>query len=215
MSDFDHPALYPALPAVEPRRDAYACLRPAERVFVDAYIAELGASARAAGKRVSELVGVSVPTGTQIARAGRMLALPHVQAAIRDRAEVLSEEFKVSTNALIREISAIAFSNMANYVYIGADGEPIIDLSKCTTEQMGAISEITVEDYKDGRGEDARDVRKVKLKLHDKQNAQEKLMKFLQLYAPERVEINVKSVSINADMTQEQLADMYKQRLAR
>src|SRR6202040_623994 len=32
-------------------------------------------------------------------------------------------------------------------------------------------SEITVEDYKDGRGEDARDVRRVKLKLHGKKSA--------------------------------------------
>jgi hypothetical protein len=104
---------------------------------------------------------------------------------------------------------------MANYLHITERGDPYIDLANCTFDQMSAIKSITVEDYKEGRGDDARDVRKVKLELHDKQVAQEKLMRFKQMYAPETLNINhhVMVKSLNVNMTAEQLAEMYQRRI--
>ena len=51
---------------------------------------------------------------------------------------------------------------------VGPSGDPVLDFSKLTREQAAALTEVTVDDYLDGRGEDAREVRKVRFKLGDK-----------------------------------------------
>jgi phage terminase small subunit len=68
----------------------------------------------------------------------------------------------------LRELARLGFSNMLDYMRVGDDGDPYLDFSDLTREQAAAIAEVTVEDFKDGRGEDARDVRKIKFKLADK-----------------------------------------------
>ena len=51
---------------------------------------------------------------------------------------------------------------------IGEDGDPYVDMSNLTRAQAAALQEFVVEDFKDGRGEDARDVRRIRIKMRDK-----------------------------------------------
>ena len=69
------------------------------------------------------------------------------------------------------ELGRIGFANMMDYMRVGPSGDPVLDFSKLTREQAAALTEVTVDDYVDGRGENARDVRKVKFKLGDKRAA--------------------------------------------
>jgi hypothetical protein len=60
---------------------------------------------------------------------------------------------------------------MMDYMRIGPSGDPVLDFSKLTREQAAALTEVTVDDYLEGRGKEAREVREVKFKLADKRAA--------------------------------------------
>jgi phage terminase small subunit len=72
----------------------------------------------------------------------------------------------------------MGFSNMADYTRV-VGTELIVDLSKASRDELAAVQEITVEDYMDGRGEDAREVRRTKFKLHGKEGPLEKIAKIM------------------------------------
>lgn len=85
--------------------------------------------------------------------------------------EKVVEHAVVSKERVIEELAKIGFANMLDYAGVTGDGEPFVDMTELTRDQAAAIASFTVEDFKDGRGEDARDVRKVTFKLHDKRAA--------------------------------------------
>lgn len=82
-----------------------------------------------------------------------------------------AKKAEVTIERVISELAKIGFANMADYMRPGTDGDPILDFSKLTRDQAAALQEVTVEDFKDGRGDDVRDVRRVKFKLSDKRAA--------------------------------------------
>jgi hypothetical protein len=87
----------------------------------------------------------------------------------------------ITVDRILVELSKIGFSNILDYMKVqGPDA--FVDLSTLTRDQAAAIQEITVEDYRDGRGEDARDVRRVKFKLADKRAALAEMGKHLGMF---------------------------------
>ena len=80
---------------------------------------------------------------------------------------------------------------MADYMKSSEDGDPHLDFSSLTREQAAALAEVTVDDFLDGRGEDAREVRRVKFKLADKRASLVDLAKLLG-HMPKRHEITGK-----------------------
>lgn len=77
------------------------------------------------------------------------------------------------------EMAMLSFSNMADYMVVGPDGQPHLDWRNLTREQAAALVEVTVEEFvkpdPDGPDEDGKPrflpVRKVKFKLADKGKA--------------------------------------------
>jgi phage terminase small subunit len=94
----------------------------------------------------------------------------------------------VTVERVLSELALLGFANMQDYMKAGPDGDPYLDFSGLTREQAAALVEVTVEDFKDGRGEDARDVRRVKFKLADKKAALVDIGKHLGMFK-ERVEL--------------------------
>lgn len=103
---------------------------------------------------------------------------PHVREFIGILLEEKMRVYEITLDNIFRELAKIAFSNSFDYISFTPDGQPYVDLTKVTPEQAAALSEITVDDYVDGRGDEARDVKKVRIKLHDKRSALVDLAKF-------------------------------------
>src|SRR5258706_4286631 len=121
------------------------------------------------------------------ANASRLLGNAKVSSRIAELKGVAAQASTVEATRVLDELAKLAFANMADYMRVGADGDPVLDFSKLTRDQAAALVEVTVEDYLDGRGDDARQVRKVKFKLADKRGALVDLGKHLGLFK-ERVE---------------------------
>lgn len=109
-----------------------------------------------------------------------LLRKPEISAAIRDRRTRLANRYHVTADRVVAEVARLAFARMDDFMVIGADGEPILDLSGATSDQLAALQELTVEEFTDGRS-DQREVRRVKFKLAPKKDALELLMKRLGL----------------------------------
>jgi len=88
----------------------------------------------------------------------------------------------MAAQEVLEELTRLARANMADYMKVGPDGDPVLDWSKLTRDQAAALIEVTVEDFLDGRGEDAREVRRVKFKLAAKIAALELLGKHHKLF---------------------------------
>ncbi len=131
--------------------------------FVSEYLIDLNAT-QAAIRAGYAKSGARVEGTRLLANARVAKAVALGRAKQEQRAEIKADD-------VIRELVKIGFANMLDYITIGKDGDPYVDLSSLTREQAAAIGEVTVEDFIDGRGEDARSVRKIKFKLADKRGA--------------------------------------------
>jgi len=150
-----------------------------QKRFVDEYLVDLNAT------QAAIRAGYSAKTARSV--GSENLTKPDIAAAIEKRQKRLADKYEVNQERIVAELARIGFANMQDYMRAGSDGDPYLDFSGLTRDQAAALAEVTVEDFKDGRGEDARDVRRVKFKLHDKRAALVDLGKHLGMFK-ERVE---------------------------
>lgn len=103
--------------------------------------------------------------------ASRLARNGKVAARVSELVTVGAAKAEIDVAGVLKELAKIGFANMMDYARVSGDGEPFIDLSQMSRDQAAAVQQFTVEDFKDGRGEGARDVRKVTFKLYDKRAA--------------------------------------------
>lgn len=146
-----------------------------DRKFADEYLKDYNAT------RAAKRAGFS-PVSAHV-EGCLALKKPKVIAHIRQRQAALAKKYEVTQERIVAELAKIGFSTMGDYMRVTPDGQPYIDLSDLQEAEAAALSEITVDDYVDGRGDNARDVKRVKIKLHDKKGALVDLAKHLGMFA--------------------------------
>lgn len=146
----------------------------------------------AKGKSATEAYKLAYGSKVKSANANgaRLIAKDSVAKRIEELKSAGAELAIVSISEVLQELKLIGFANMQDYVRIGADGDPYFDVSEMSREQAAVISELTVEDFKDGRGDNARDVRRIKFKLHDKRAALVDLGKYLGMFK-DKIDLNL------------------------
>lgn len=119
--------------------------------------------------------------------ASKLASNKKVQARVQEITGKAAEKVGVTVERVMTELAKIGFCNMLDYMRAGPDGDPYLDFSSLTRDQAASLTEVVVEDFKDGRGDDARDVRRIKFKLADKRAALVDLGKHLGMFK-DRVE---------------------------
>lgn len=187
---------------------AYRQLRPAEKTFVDNYVTDVENKAAAANERISNALSRPVAPDV-VARADGMLDKPMVRAAIAERITEIAAASELTTHRVIKELRAIAFSSLGDYMEVGEDGMPYFGFTKCTPEQLSAIASIEMEELPRGG-------RKMKFKLHDKIAGITNLMRYMGLLDPDNPHWkadNAKTVegvpAIHADASDEDAGNEY------
>lgn len=123
--------------------------------------------------------------------AARLNGNEKVRARVEELLTAGAEKAGVTIQRIVDELAKVGFANMGDYLHATSGGDPFFVYDQLTDEQKAALAEVTVEDFKEGRGEDARDVRRVKFKLYDKLGALEKLGKHLGMFK-DKVELTGK-----------------------
>jgi len=155
-------------------------LPPKHEAFCHAYIANGMNATQAAAE-----VGYSAKTAR--VQGARLLTYAAIQARIRELLEPKLRKWDLTADRVLAEVAKVAYFNMGTILHITPNGDPYIDLSAISAEEMAAIGSAEIEDFIDRRETDAdgkpiaREVRRVKVKPHDKLKALELGMRHLRL----------------------------------
>ncbi len=158
-----------------------AGLTDKQQRFVEEYLIDLNAT------QAAIRAGYSADTARQI--GAENLSKPVIADAIAEAQAERSKRTQITADMVLAELAKLGFSNMQDYMKAGPGGDPYLDFSELTRDQAAALQELTVEDFLDGRGEDAREVRRVRFKLADKRAALESVGKHLGMFR-DKVELS-------------------------
>jgi phage terminase small subunit len=125
------------------------------------------------GKQAAIRAGYSARWAKEIAYQN--LARPAVAAAIRQAQAKRLAALGVEAAGVIGELSAIGRGNLLDYMRRGDGGEPVFDLSGLDRARAAALSEIVVDEV-------AGDVRRIRIRMHDKIAALDRLARHHGLY---------------------------------
>jgi phage terminase small subunit len=135
-------------------------LNPKQKTFVAEYLIDLNATqaARRAGYRPRR----AQKTGS------RLLQRRDVRAAIAEAQAQRLAKLDMDAEAVLTELAKIARASVLDYMRVGEDGEPIIDLSRLNQDNAAAIANVTIDRFKGADGADKSQIRRVKISFHNK-----------------------------------------------
>lgn len=165
------------------------------------------------GTRAGKAIGLAEKSAH--VEASKLLNDPKVQSLMMAAKERLMDRQQLSLDIVLDRFSNFASASMEHYTRLNSDGHRVIDLSECTPKQLAAIQEVTVDEYWEGSGDNAREVKRTKIKLYSAADANDKLLRYLGGYngkeAPNQTNIyNDNRQQIAVTVTVEQAADEYQ-----
>jgi len=140
-------------------------LNPKQQRFVEEYLIDLNATQAAIRAGYSKKTAKS--------QGQRLLTHVDIKTAIDEAKRQRSKRTDINADWVLQRLAQIAEANLNDFMSLTNDGEPFIDLSEATPEQMYALSEVLVTEYKEGRGKNARDIINTKIKMSDRLKALE------------------------------------------
>lgn len=155
---------------------------PQEELFMSAYMERPNAT------RAAQKAGYSFDSAHNT--GWRLLQRDDIAAELQRRSKRIAAKYEISAERITAELAKIGFSNMADYTAITEEGDIVNDFTGVDRDQMAAVSEIQVEEYTEGRGDGARNIKRTKFKLSDKRGALMDLAKLHNIGAANRTELS-------------------------
>lgn len=147
-----------------------------QAIFVREYIKDFN------GRRAAEAAGYTVGGNNPLAMVSWLMAQTRINDAIQYLMDKRARKIELSAERVLEEIARMAFANIEDFLDFHPNGDVAVNLTKATREQLAALSEVTVDEYLEGRGEDARRVKRTRIKMSDKSRNLELLGKHLRLF---------------------------------
>jgi phage terminase small subunit len=119
---------------------------------------------------------------TAYSQGQRLLKHVEVKALIAAGQQKRADRTEITAERVLRELGILGFSDMRHYIRFTEGGDLVLDWSEMPAEATRAIAEITQEEYMDGKGDDARPVKRTRFKLHPKTQALELIGKHLRMF---------------------------------
>ena len=125
------------------------------------------------GTKAAIRAGYSPKTAHVIANEN--LRKPYIQKMIQKLMDKRSTRVEITADRVLKELAAIGFSNIGDYLEFGPGRLALQESEKLTREQLSCISEVSKLTSKQGTT--------VRFKLHGKESALELLGKHLDIFA--------------------------------
>ena len=159
-------------------------LNDKQRRFAAEYLVDLNS------KQAAIRAGYSVRTAAQI--GSRLLTHVEVQRLVGEGRARLLERTELSIDAVVRELQLIAFARLAHAATWDGDNVTLIASEDLAEAERAAVSEVSKTEVEiDGVVK-----RSLKIKMHSKLEALEKLMKRLNAYPPKQLDLTSKGEKI-------------------
>jgi phage terminase small subunit len=144
---------------------------PRHKIFADAILGGMNAS--------RAVVHAGYNSGNPGSHGAQMRAKPEIAAYLTYHQSNRTEEAKLSQERWIKELSAIAFSNVDDFTRLNEDGDLEVDFSQATREQLSAVQGVKVKKRKiySAKGDLVGEEHHSEFRLWDKLRANELLGK--------------------------------------
>lgn len=155
---------------------AYDLLTDSERTFVESHVREVELECIQRNERIGTALLRPIP-GDVVARSRGLLEKPLVLAAIAQRLQEIADDRDLSPKRVIREMMAMAMSNMADFVACNEYGMPMSTIEKANRFQMSGVKKIEVKAGMYGPS--------LTIQLHDKQASLTQLAQMMGIIDPD------------------------------
>lgn len=129
-------------------------------------------------------------------KAYKVFGREDVQRAIEQRRYAMKSRQNGIVDRIQDELAKIAFFNIGQVISVTNDGEFIYDFSTATMDEFAAIGECTVEYYTEGKGEDAKEVKRIKVRPYDKKAALDSLARINGMFNDKLAIANTQGLSM-------------------
>lgn len=168
-------------------------LTPKQDRFCREYLIDLNATQAAIRS------GYSARTAES--QGSTLLRNPKVSQRVQELQNKKAEKLDVTVDRVLAEYAKIAFFDPSKIFKSDKHGDPYIDVADMKGDDWSGVSSIQSEDYLDGRGEDAREVKKVKVTLADKKGALDSLAKHLGMFkdkesSPANINVSIEASGV-------------------